>query len=181
MFENSIKVAIARLHDAKEKRLLADFTLIGGFAVSRWSIPRATTDIDFAIVAEDERLPELAAYLQGELRKGDVRDPLLASITYTENDENGPIPIKLLQFPLSWEREIFTDIERQAFAGVELPIIGWISLVLIKLYAGGALDLQDARNILRINSPTKREKAELQKRASSLRVSKKLEKILAEN
>jgi hypothetical protein len=40
-------------------RLSVPYVLMGGFAVRVYGIPRPTYDVDFTIVADRERLPEL--------------------------------------------------------------------------------------------------------------------------
>ena len=179
MFEAALKQAIAKFEQAKESGLLENFALIGGLAVSRWSKPRATVDIDLAIALGNSQLEELADFFEGEFRKGDIRDPLQGSITFQITSESGAIPVQALQFPKSWEEVAFHDVDSQTLEGVNLPIVDWKALVLLKLYAGSALDLQDAENILATVSPKKSDLEHLKNKAQTLRVSRKLEKILA--
>jgi len=51
--------------------------------------------------------------------------------------------------------------------------------VLLKLYAGGVRDLEDVKSVLATQRPTAAELAQLRGAAQALRVSKKLEKLLA--
>ena len=178
MFEHVLKKAVKRLSQAKKKNLVEDFAVVGGHAVSRWGHPRATADIDFFISLGDGDLSELADFVKGQLRKGDLNDPLLSTITFEEEDELGTIPIQLLQFPPAWEEVAKEEMTSEKSVGTEIPIVGWRALVLLKLYAGASIDLDDARSILEVVRPSKTAMKDLEKRASSLRVSKRLDKVL---
>jgi len=67
------------------------FALIGGLAVSAWSPPRATMDVDLLVVAKTETLNHLvkalcAAGMPAELRCGGLDDPvpfLIRAISWT--------------------------------------------------------------------------------------------------
>ena len=178
MFEVTLKKVLKKLEKAQTAGLLESFALIGGLAVSRWSIPRATADIDLIVALGDSKIEALAEFLGGEYLKGDIRDPLRSSISFELKDKHGPVPIQILEFPKSWEKVAFQEISLDRVGDITLPIVHWKALVLLKLYAGSPLDLQDAQNILATVSPRKKELASLKKKAATLRVSNKLEKIL---
>jgi len=60
---------------------ITGFTLIGGLAVSAWSSPRATMDVDFLVLVESINLDHLVktlcnAGLIAELRRGGYDDPV---------------------------------------------------------------------------------------------------------
>ena len=171
MFERVLKKAVKRLSQAKSKKKLESFGVVGGLAASRWGYPRATLDIDFFISLGERSLKELAESLGGKLRKGGIDDPLLATISFDEEDELGAIPIQLLQFPPSWEEVAMEGMVSETIDGTEIPFVGWKALVLLKLYAGGPIDLEDARNILKVVAPSTAALKDLEKRARSLRVS----------
>ncbi len=180
MFELALKTAIAKLRAAKAEQLLEDFALIGAFAVSRWATPRATGDIDFVISSSKNKLPELASFCAGELRLGDVKDPLLATISFEINDENGAIPIQLVVLPPSWEKIALLDVLEEDLGEMIVPIVNWPALVLLKLYAGSALDLQDAKNVLLSVDPSETALQPILQTAKSLRVDRRMTKLIRE-
>lgn len=180
MFEKALKAALKKLRSAQQKGLLTDFVLIGGLAVSRWATPRATNDIDFAIQLDEADPQELADYLEGNYIRGALNDPLLGSISFqTKVAADNDVPVQLLQFPPAWEKAAFAHAAEQRLDQLKIPMIDWRSLVLLKLYAGSPLDLEDARRILEATRPSKAELVELKKRATALRVSRKLGRVLA--
>ena len=178
MFEQVLKSALRRLTSAKKQGLLDDFGLIGGLAVSRWSVPRATLDIDFIVRLEADNRDAVAKLLSGKLRRGDINDPLVCSILYEERARGGSVPVQLLQLPPSWETLAFEDMAQEKMGKVSIPIVGWRALLLLKLYAGGPLDLQDAKNILLACEPSERDLTYLKGKAAALRVSRRLVRVL---
>lgn len=176
MFEEVLRESLVLLKKAKEASLIKDFVLIGGLAVSAWSIPRATADIDFAV--SSPQLETLSDFLHGELRLGQFPDPLKASISFQLQGQFGAVPVQLVQFPPAWEKEIFHQPELEKFGEVQMPLCHWSSLVLLKLYAGGPVDIQDAKGLLQAHPPSSEELSNLRLRATQLRVSKKLDALL---
>lgn len=179
MFEKIIAKVVNRLNSAKRSGYLEDFALIGGLAVARWGPPRATQDIDFVVKLPRDQLNQTAKFLKAQLRFGDIRDPIMSSMTITERDKLGPITVQLIQFPPSWEKVAFEHVVREKLRKIQLPIVGWKALILLKLYAGGPVDLQDAKSILETISPRKEELNDLKQQASALRISKRLSGVLA--
>jgi hypothetical protein len=49
VFPEALTTIIRRLDQAREKRLLQSYALVGGFAVSVWGVARATHDIDLVV------------------------------------------------------------------------------------------------------------------------------------
>lgn len=178
MFEAALKTAIKRLNRAKKSGLLDNFCLIGGLAVSGWSQPRATMDIDFLAQIPHGAHEQLATALSGIYRRGDISDALMGTISFVQRAGKISVPIQLIELPPSWEREVVSGVVTRSIGGIKVPLINWQELVLIKLYAGGPLDLEDARNILTSVGPSKAEYARLVERAAALRVSRKLSKVM---
>ncbi len=178
MFQKALEHAITRLRNAQKDRLLERFALIDGFAVSRWSIPRATSDIDFVIQLGDSTEEKLASALHGTIIKGSPRDPLLSCVTFEEHDDHGNIPVQLVRFPSAWEKIAFQNVSEDEIDGFIMPFVDWKALVLLKLYAGAAHDLADAQSILETVQPKPQELNYLKKNAASLRVSKRLERLI---
>jgi hypothetical protein len=174
MLENALVSSVKKLQEAKKKALLLDFAIIGGFAVSTWGYPRATEDIDFAISAERNKLKELAEFLKGELRQGDSSDPLIATINF----EMKECLIQLILFPRNWETLAFKDIKLVSLKGKDVPVVGWKEIVLLKLYAGSAADLLDAKRVIDAQEPGQRALDSLREISKQFRVSKKLDRAM---
>jgi hypothetical protein len=177
MFQIALSKAVDRLHLACSSGHLGAFAIVGGFAVARWGRPRATGDIDFAIALGHQSIEDLALSLGGIYRKGDFADPLLGSISFSIATDTGDVPIQLLHFPPAWERVIFHDLEVSEIENQKMPFIDWKGLVLLKIYAGSALDFEDAREILEQRTPSAEDCRYLESKASALRVSKRLKRL----
>lgn len=178
MFQKALESAVTRLHKLRKHGAVRDFALIGGFAVARWGVPRATADIDFVFHQGTTPLETLAGELQGKLHRGGPRDPLVSAITFLEKSRAQSVPIQLLQFPPAWEEVAFEECVEEKFGRVILRTVGWKALVLLKLYAGSALDIEDAKRVLEVVKPNAKETALLFSRATRLRVSKRLERAM---
>jgi len=175
-FQAALIESVKQLKKVQSKGLLDDFLIIGAFALARVANPRATGDIDFAIRTKS-KLSDIARALKGKARMGDLSDPLLGCITFNVGKSN-PVPIQLIQFPPAIEEAAFWDAETKTFAKTKVPFASAKALLLLKLYAGSPLDLQDAENILRISPPNKAVLSELRTHATRLRLSRRLEKVL---
>jgi hypothetical protein len=124
------------------------FTLIGGLAVSAWSPPRATMDIDFLVLVESTNLDHLVkalcdAGLKAELRRGGYDDPVpfliradsLDIIVATKKYEADAI-----------EQSVIVDV-----LGRDIPVASPEYLIILKLKAGGPQDILDVQEILAAN------------------------------
>ena len=81
MLLQRLDTVIKLLSDLRDTGFVSGFTLIGGLAVSAWSTPRATRDIDMLMLVDTDKLQQIvtafcAAGLQAELRCGDYDDPV---------------------------------------------------------------------------------------------------------
>jgi hypothetical protein len=63
------------------------------------------------------------------------------------------VPVQLIVLQPNWAQVAFKDVERLNVIGCSVPVVNWQALVLLKLYAGGPVDLQDARNIVAVRKP----------------------------
>ena len=177
-FQEALVWSASKLTEAKADGLLCDFAIIGGLALARVAVPRATADIGYIVRLGEAALTPLAERLKGTARTGDASDPLLGAITFHAEHGNGLIPVQLIQFPAAWERIAFQDVQMQTVAGAQLPFVSWRTLLLLKLYAGSPLDLQDAEHILLMADGTDAELTELRKMAARLRISSRLSRLL---
>lgn len=174
MLRNALRKAVTELEKARERELIFNYVLIGGFAVSAWGYSRATEDVDFAISLDRRKLEELANFLKGELRRGEVGEPLIATITF----ERESYPIQLIVFPNTWEKVAFSDVQEIKLGTEEIRCLNWRSTVLLKLYAGSPADLEDAKRIIATQEPGERGLETLRRDSVRLRVSKKLDRAL---
>jgi hypothetical protein len=188
MFKNALFDSSSHLRHLKEQEKISAFALIGAFAVSRWARPRATADIDYVFRLGSLSAHELAIELSGQWKQGNLGDPLLGVIEYsqrayvednaTRDDNTGVVPIQLVLLPPAWEEIALYDLSDIDIDGTQIPIADWKALVLLKLYAGSALDLEDARSILSEVEMTEVEKDYLTKKATRLRISRRLDRVL---
>lgn len=124
------------------------FTLIGGLAVSAWSPPRATMDVDFLVLVDSANLNYLVKALcdgglNAELRRGGYDDPVpwliradaLDIIVATKKYEAEAI-----------EQSIVVDV-----LGRDIPVASPEYLIILKFNAGGPRDILDVREILAAN------------------------------
>ena len=178
MFEQALIDSAQRLKDASSRDLLESFAVIGALAVARWARVRASGDIDYVISLGNAEAEELSSYLGGKFRAGDIRDPLAGAISFHEGSGKRSVPIQLLLFPPAWERVALAEVQNISIAGHGIPFADWKALVLLKLYAGSALDLEDAREILTQANPAKTDREYLKTKATALRISRRLARII---
>lgn len=177
-FESAFKEAVRKLRDAERKKLLNDFVVIGAIALSRVATIRSTGDIDFAIKVDPAKTKELASFLRGESREGDIGDPLAGCLTFRAGKGVHRVNIQLVRFHKGLEEVAFMDSAHQTVRGTKIPFASWQALLILKLFAGSALDLEDAEGILRFNSCSKKELKRLETIAQKLRLSRRFTKIV---
>ena len=131
----------------------AGYALIGGHAVALRGFPRATIDIDFLTTApqvlDATTWQDLVA--NGSLvecRRGGADDPL-AGVTSIELGDGTVVDVILARW--KWEGEVIERAEMLPFGPTRVPVPLTSDLILLKLAAGGSLDLRDAAALLAIN------------------------------
>jgi ribosome-binding protein aMBF1 (putative translation factor) len=75
VFRQALIDIVRRLDEARKKKLVQSYALVGGFAVSAWGVARATQDIDLAVALGTADPARLAAYLKAGYQPGDPDDP----------------------------------------------------------------------------------------------------------
>jgi hypothetical protein len=128
--------------------LIGGFALIGGLAVSAWSPPRATMDVDLLVLAEPEKLDLLVqalceAGMQAELRRGGFADPIPFLIRADSLD--------IIVATKKYEAEAVEQSIAVNIAGRDIPVASPEFLILLKLKAGGPRNLMDVRELLAAN------------------------------
>lgn len=154
MFSKALSQIVGRLDQAQKECLLSSYALIGGFAVSAWGVARATQDIDLAVALGTSAPQALATYLGATFEPGDIDDPLRGVFRLSVNCEGQEVPVQLIVLPSKMAVLTFDGVETLAVLGYSVPVVNWQALVLLKLYAGGPVDLQDARSIVAVRNPT---------------------------
>lgn len=136
------------LNDLRNDGTIEGFALIGGLAVSVWSQPRATRDIDLLLLARSEKLDDLVqtlckAGLNAELRRGGFDDPvpLLIRADYLD----------IIIATKKYEAETVDKSITVEFAGRDIPVASPEYLIILKLKAGGPRDLLDVKELLASN------------------------------
>lgn len=121
------------------------YALIGAAALAARGIARSTFDID--LLTTDVRALETtmwAGFPAGEidLRRGDLDDPLAGVIRITLGTDR-PVDVIVGKHP--WQSRA---VARAELISGGPPVVLARDLVLLKLYAGGAQDLWDIRELL---------------------------------
>jgi len=165
VFDQALTTITRRLDEAKAQGFLKDYALIGGFAVSAWGIPRATQDVDFALVLGSADPEGLSRHLDSEFLPGDGDDPLRGVFQLKLSIEDQRVPVQLILLPPRWTSIIIDGIVTLSVLGCSVPVISWEGLILLKLYAGGPQDLLDAQHIFAVRKPTVNEIEKLSKLA----------------
>ncbi len=128
----------------------ARYALIGGRAVAARGYPRMTLDYDF--LTSDPRVLESETWRPLEQagalvdpRKGEFDDPLagVVHITFADGFEADVLLAKW-----KWEAEILERSEPLDLGGAIVPVPITSDLILLKLAAGGPIDLQDVVSLL---------------------------------
>jgi hypothetical protein len=128
----------------------ARYAVIGGHAVAMRGHPRLTVDYDF--LTTDRRVfdRELWANLEAkgatvDIREGDPDDPLVGVVHVALQEEHDA---DVVVAKWKWEQGVIERAERLPLQGISLPIVRTSDLILLKLAAGGYLDLQDVYALL---------------------------------
>ena len=126
------------------------YALIGAHAMAARGYPRFTVDVDLLTsdprVLDASRWAELAQTgAQVDARRGDADDPL-GGVVHLLLSDGTDVDIVVTKW--KWEADLIDRAEELTLAGapIRVPSIG--DLILLKLAAGGHLDLRDAAALL---------------------------------
>ncbi len=178
MFSEALSQIIGRLDQAQKKRLLHSYALIGGFAVSAWGVARATQDIDLAVALGTSDPQVLAVHLGATYEPGGMDDPLRGVFRLSLKCEGQEVPVQLIMLPAKLANIAFNRVETLDVIGCSVPVVNWQALVLLKLYAGGPLDWQDARNIVAVRKPSAAHREYLIAQADALELTQEVRTLL---
>jgi len=148
---------LERLRDSHEtlKGLGILHGLIGGWAVIAWGRVRATRDLDWlAIIPASRRrevLAALAPFGNAEWRAPGEDDPIAGLIRVIPTQEEAPV-LDILLASGSADREALSRCIQVEIGGASLPTVRPEDIISMKLQAGGRLDYDDAKELLRIQA-----------------------------
>jgi hypothetical protein len=133
-------------------RLAVPFALIGGRAVAIRGYPRSTFDYDFLtadprVLARDTWSALEDAGVVVDCRRGDLDDPV-AGVARLVSPDGGRADVILTK--RMWQSGVIARAEPEQVEGLALPVPRTADLILLKLAAGGAIDLQDVLVLLAI-------------------------------
>jgi hypothetical protein len=160
LFER-LKQAVDVLNTLRAEGCIDGFALIGGLAVSAWSPPRATMDIDLLVLTKTENLDHVVkalsdAGMPAELRRGGSDDPVPYLIRSDFLD--------IIIATKTYQAEAVGKSIAVNVAGKEIPVVSPEYLIILKLKAGGPQDLADVKELLAGNLVDKPLLAALSKR-----------------
>jgi hypothetical protein len=128
----------------------APYAVIGGQAVAMRGHPRLTVDYD--LLTADRRVFERQVWASLEemgavvdVRKGDPDDPLAGIVRITLLDQRDA---DVVVAKWKWEQGVIERAERLMLQGISVPVARTSDLILLKLAAGGYVDLQDVHALL---------------------------------
>jgi hypothetical protein len=127
-----------------------EYAVIGAMAASVHGLIRASLDADAILSLAMQKLRDLqnrfiAAGFGTELRYGDVDDPIAAMLVLTDLHANR---VDLLVGLRGLEFAAFARAVDVPFQGETLRAIGREDFIAMKVFAGGAQDLSDARHVI---------------------------------
>ena len=130
------------------------YALIGGHAVGLRGHPRMTLDYDF--LTTDQRVLQSPFWVSLErtgarvdARRGDLDDPLAGVVHITLSDR---VEVDIVVGKWKWEQGVIDRAEVLDAGGLRIPVPRTSDLILLKLSAGGALDLQDVIVLLELSN-----------------------------
>lgn len=126
------------------------YALIGASAMAAHGVSRSTHDQDLLVVDARCLTPSLWTDLQSEgieveVRKGDLMDPLAGVVRF---DAPGQRSVDLVVGKLAWQGRALERAERLPLGEMDIPVVGVVDLILLKLYAGGPQDAWDIEQLL---------------------------------
>ena len=126
------------------------FALIGAGAMAVHGVARSTLDIDLLTV--DTRALDDACWkrlaergIAVSVNPGDADDPLAGVVRF---EQAGERPVDLVVGRHAWQARIIDRAQQAEAGGGPIPAAQARDLVLLKLYAGGAQDAWDIKQLL---------------------------------
>lgn len=135
-------------------KLEIPYAVIGGYAVAAWGEERATRDIDLLCLSDSREIIRTLKedHLQFEHRLGDWDDPISEVIRIDMGDSENPFEVDILVGIKNAPIGILSRIRKLTIEGLVIPVASPEDVLLLKLLAGSARDLEDAKSIMQIQS-----------------------------
>jgi hypothetical protein len=128
----------------------APYALIGAHAMAARGYPRFTIDVDF--LTSDDRVLDRAVWAAVEqagavvdARRGDADDPL-GGVVHVLLADGTDVDVVVAKW--RWEAAVIERAEVLPIAGASVRVPRTSDLILLKLAAGGYLDMRDAAALL---------------------------------
>lgn len=126
------------------------YAVIGAMAAAAHGVVRASLDADAIVALQVREAQALRESLVGDgydvaLRSGDVDDPIPGLIEIRDRYGNR---VDLLLGLRGMDPELLSRTLPVRLGGVELAIVGREDFIAMKAYAGGPVDLADARAVI---------------------------------
>ena len=127
-----------------------EYAVIGALAASIHGAVRASMDADVLLSVETQRARNLEAGLraggfQTELTRGDFEDPISGLLEVSDSFGNR---VDLLLGLKGTEPQAFSRVVEVPFQGSSLKFIGREDFIAMKVFAGGPVDLIDAKRAI---------------------------------
>jgi len=124
------------------------YCLVGGYAVAVHGVPRHTVDLDLLLDLSDEQLTCLLEELERRKirymhRRSSFGDPV-GDVVSLELEP----PVQLIRAKWKHESSAVARAIEIAYHGARIRVVTAEDLIILKLRAGGPLDLYDVENIL---------------------------------
>ncbi len=155
--EKHLLMVAKTLRKLLSKSLINAYAVIGGIAVGAIGVPRATKDIDFLVTTSqiDKFYKELKnifskkGYLLKYARPEGNIFPY-HSIIFSFKEKSGELRIvDVLISTKNWQDEISKYTVSINYEDEVIPIVNTEGLIILKLKAGGKMDIIDVDNILK--------------------------------
>lgn len=130
-----------------------EYAVIGAMAASVHGVVRASLDADAVLSVTPQKLAELKRTFADlgfgtELRMGEPEDPIPALLVLTDSYENR---VDLLAGLRGLDPGAFSRCIKIPFQGESLRVIGLEDFIAMKVFAGGPIDLNDARQAIAVS------------------------------
>ena len=128
------------------------YAVIGAMAAAVHGVVRASLDADAVVTLQVQEARALRQSLidtgyEAQLRVGDVDDPIPALLEVRDRHGNR---VDLLVGLRGMDPEALNRTRQVALAGATLEIVGREDFVAMKAFAGGPVDLADARAVIEL-------------------------------
>lgn len=128
------------------------YVMIGGYAVAAWGAIRATQDID--LLCEVQHVEKLKAALDDagmdyEYRRGDPEDPIQHVIRIRTGNVDFIDEVDVLAGIRSCPSDVTSRGRTIEADSLSIQVASPEDLIVLKLLAGSAVDIEDARSIAR--------------------------------